>query len=130
MVKLLNIFGRSNLKGLNIASQKGPSAFELEIRRIEAHMSTMQKKLLAASGCNIQKQIYDDIEKARILVEDIVIVYDLWNECWRKEIGWEEIVTRAEGNAVPNKDEDINTDPPSSISLERAQADSMQEKTE
>lgn len=130
MVKLLNVFGRSNLKGLNIASQKGASAFELEIRRIEAHMSTMQKRLLAASGCNIQKQIYDDIEKARILVEDIVIVYDLWNECWRKEIGWEEIVTRAEGNAAPNTDEDINTDPPSSISIEHAQADLMQEKTE
>ena len=99
MVKLLNVFGRNNLKGLNIASQKGNSVFELEVRRIEAHLSVFQKKLLEAGKCDIQKQIYDNISSARTLIEDIVIVYDLWNETWKEEIGWNQIVAIAEGNA-------------------------------
>ena len=33
------------------------------------------------------------------MIEDIVIVYDLWNETWKEEIGWNQIVAIAEGNA-------------------------------
>lgn len=96
MVKLLNIFGRSNTKGLNVAAQRGNSAFELEIRRIEAHMTSYQKRLLKESECSIQEDIYKDIDSARKLIEDIVIVYDLWSDEWQKEMKWQDIVAKAE----------------------------------
>lgn len=97
MVKILNIFGRGNTKGLNFAAQRGNSAFELEIRRIEAHLSSYQKKLLEVSECNMKRDIYDDIDNARKLIEAIVIVYDLWNDEWKEEMNWKAIVAKAEG---------------------------------
>ena len=96
MVKLLNIFGRSNIKGLNVAAQRGCSAFDLEIRRIEAHMTSYQKRLLKESECSIREDIYKDIDSARKLIEDIVIVYDLWKDEWQEEMKWHEIVAKAE----------------------------------
>ena len=96
MVKLLNIFGRSNIKGLNVAAQRGCSAFDLEIRRIEAHMTSYQKRLLKESECSIREDIYKDIDSASKLIEDIVIVYDLWKDEWQEEMKWQEIVAKAE----------------------------------
>ena len=96
MVKLLNVFGRGNLKGLNAAARMGNSTFELEIHRIEAHLSAYQKRLLECCECDMKTDIYANIDQARKLIEDIAIVYDLWNDEWKKEMNWQEIVAKVE----------------------------------
>lgn len=96
MVRMLNVFGRSNMKDLNAAARMGNSTFELEVHRIEAHLSAYQKKLLACSECDMKTDIYANLDYARKMIEDISIVYDLWNDEWQNEIGWQEIVAKAE----------------------------------
>ncbi len=96
MVKLLNVFGRGNLKSLNAAARMGKSTFELEIRRIEAHLSSYQKQLLEYGECDMKTDIYANVDYARKLIEDLAIVYDLWNDEWKKEMHWQEIVAKAE----------------------------------
>ena len=84
MAGLLSVFGRSNIKGLVSSAELGNTAFEIEIRRIEAHLTSAQKDELKNRGYIIQDMIYSKIDYARKLILDIMIVYDLWNDTWKQ----------------------------------------------
>ena len=84
MAGLLSVFGRSNIKGLVSSAELGNTAFEMEIRRIEGHLTSAQKDELKNRGYSIQDMIYSKIDYARKLILDIMIVYDLWNDTWKQ----------------------------------------------
>ena len=75
MKSYLNIFGRSNIKGLMSAAKGSDSELQLEMKRMAAHMDKDIKEK--------NKEILDfvnnmDKKKLRKLVFDMVTVYDLW----------------------------------------------------
>lgn len=73
--KFLNQIGRSNVKGLAEFALKNTVEFELELRRIYAHMDTEKRKEVNWDDIN---QLNSD--KKRKLIYDMVIMYDLWFE--------------------------------------------------
>lgn len=80
MKQLLNIFGRTNVKSLLDCASEGNTRFDLEVQRIEAHISTKTKeKMQDALGKDcVKEMIYKNKDKARRLIADMAIVYDLW----------------------------------------------------
>ena len=75
MKEYLNIFGRSNIKGLMAAAKSSNAELKLEMKRIEAHMDKSIKDNKQELLNNIKNM---DDKILRKLVFDMVTVYDLW----------------------------------------------------
>lgn len=72
--KNLDLFGRSNVKGLLEPAQYSEAAFMMEIRRIISHMSSDERKALDYKG---YKDIFEFCEANRWLIRDLIIAYDI-----------------------------------------------------
>lgn len=75
MKAYLNVFGRSNIKGLMNAAKSSDAELKLEMKRMVAHMDQKIKEN--------NKELLEYVDKMdstmlRKLVFDMVIVYDLW----------------------------------------------------
>lgn len=73
MQKILNAFGRTNVKGLLSAAKNGDVELEMELMRIKAHMSEEKRKTVDFAFLDGM-----DKELRRKLIYDMVTVYDLW----------------------------------------------------
>ena len=78
MLALLNLMGRSNVKGLATVAKESLAALRHDLKRIEAHMNEdnreMVRQLAEEKGINIDKLS----EEQRRLIYDLSTSYDLW----------------------------------------------------
>lgn len=70
----LDIFGRSNVKGLLEPAQNSEAAFMMEIRRIISHLGKEELEKLKGESDEIDYGFYS---RNRLLIRDLVIAYDL-----------------------------------------------------
>lgn len=74
---VLNIIGRSNVKGLAEAAKSGHTEFTLELKRIRAHMKDEKRK-------SIREEDWHFLAENPALVYDMVTVFDIWFDEKRK----------------------------------------------
>lgn len=70
----LDLFGRSNTKGLLEPAQNSEAAFLMEIRRIISHMSSTKREQLQHNADPVD---YDFYRRYRLLMRDLIVAYDL-----------------------------------------------------
>ena len=75
MKDYLNVFGRSNIKGLMGAAKSSEAELMLEMKRMVAHMDKGLKEKHRDVLEYVNKM---NAKKLRKLVFDMVTVYDLW----------------------------------------------------
>ena len=73
MIKVLDCFGRSNVKSLIVPSRESEYKFDLEVARIKAHMSQSKYDDLMSTS-------FKDMDPTlkRNLIYDMAVVYDIW----------------------------------------------------
>ncbi|MCR4891944.1 MAG: hypothetical protein K5989_07195 [Lachnospiraceae bacterium] len=76
LVDLFQKIGKSNVKGLAETAWKSGADMELELHRVEAHL-TEEKKKETRKGWDYLRSI-DDPERKRGLIYDVVGAYDMW----------------------------------------------------
>lgn len=83
MSRYLHVLGRTNVKNLAEAAQKSQAALELELLRIEAHMS-IEEKSVNKESIDFIKRKTDPVMKKK-LIYDMIPVYDIWFDKEGKE---------------------------------------------